>query len=101
MDPLKRTLQASPIDTVYGRIARQLQDRSPGWTVWHDVTGYHATRAGMKEPVGGTCAQAVEAQMRGTRPTSDTERAHPQGDAPAGEGKLPGDLSGQSPAPAP
>jgi hypothetical protein len=63
--PLERTLRRSPVDTIYDRAARRLQDRCPGWTVVYD-RGYRATSEG-QEPIRGTCAQAVEAQIKAKR----------------------------------
>jgi hypothetical protein len=63
LTPLERALQPSPVDTIYQRAARRLEERCPGWTVVYD-RGYKATSEG-QEPIRGTCAQAVEAQIKG------------------------------------
>lgn len=63
--PLERALKPSPVDTVYDRIARDMQKRCPGWTVRY-LNGYIATRPG-EEPIRGTCAQAIEAQITAKR----------------------------------
>jgi hypothetical protein len=63
--PLERARQRGPVDTVYDRTARQLEARCPGWEVRYD-RGYIATSEG-QEPIRGTCAQAVEAQIKARR----------------------------------
>jgi hypothetical protein len=65
LTPLERARQPSPVETVYDRTARRLEERCPGWTVRYD-RGYVATREG-QEPIRGTCAQAVEAQIKAKR----------------------------------
>jgi hypothetical protein len=63
LTPLERALQRSPVDTIYERAARRLEKRCAGWTVRYD-RGYVATCEG-EDPIRGTCAQAVEAQIKG------------------------------------
>jgi hypothetical protein len=65
--PLERALQPSPVETIYDRAARRLEERRPPWRVRYGVTGYVATCDG-QEPIRGTCIQAVEAQITARRP---------------------------------
>jgi hypothetical protein len=63
--PLERTLRPNPVDAIYRRAAKRLEERCPGWTVVYE-RGYKATSPG-QDPISGTCAQAIEAQIAAKR----------------------------------